>query len=71
MLYGFVVGIGMLVGLEIPLVMRILRERLGFQGPGVAVLTFDYLGALGVSIAFPLCSRRGSGSSAPRSSSGS
>jgi spermidine synthase len=43
-----------LVGLEIPLVMRILRERLGFRDLVAQVLTFDYLGALGVSIAFPL-----------------
>ncbi len=53
-LYGFVVLIGILVGLEIPLVMRILKERLGFRDLVAQVLTFDYLGALGVSIAFPL-----------------
>src|SRR6185295_1399464 len=34
--------------------MRILRERLGFKDLVAQVLTFDYLGALGVSIAFPL-----------------
>lgn len=53
-LYGIVVLVGILVGLEIPLVMRILRERLGFKDLVAQVLTFDYLGALGVSIAFPL-----------------
>ena len=53
-LYGFVVMVGVLVGLEIPLVMRILRERLGFRDLVAQVLSFDYLGALGVSIAFPL-----------------
>ena len=53
-LYGFVVGIGVLVGLEIPLVMRILRDRLGFRELVSAVLSVDYLGALAVSIAFPL-----------------
>jgi spermidine synthase len=53
-LYGLVVLVGILVGLEIPLVMRILRERLGFKDLVAQVLTFDYLGALGVSIAFPL-----------------
>ena len=53
-LYTIVVLVGMLVGLEIPLVMRILRERLGFKDLVAQVLTFDYLGALGVSIAFPL-----------------
>ena len=45
---------GFLVGLEIPLVMRILKERLGFRDLVAQVLTFDYLGALAVSIAFPL-----------------
>ena len=53
-LYSFVVLVGILVGLEIPLVMRILKERLGFKDLVAQVLTFDYLGALGVSIAFPL-----------------
>ncbi len=53
-LYGIVVLVGILVGLEIPLVMRILKERLGFRDLVAQVLTFDYLGALGVSIAFPL-----------------
>ena len=60
-LYLLVLAIGILVGLEIPLVMRILKRH---AGPGSAqgglknlvsqVLTFDYLGALAVSIAFPL-----------------
>ncbi|MBX3673661.1 MAG: polyamine aminopropyltransferase [Burkholderiales bacterium] len=53
-LYGLVVLVGFLVGLEIPLVMRILKERLGFRDLVAQVLTFDYLGALAVSIAFPL-----------------
>ncbi len=53
-LFAIVVLIGVLVGLEIPLVMRILKERLGFRDLVAQVLTFDYLGALGVSIAFPL-----------------
>ena len=53
-LYSIVVLVGVLVGLEIPLVMRILKERLGFKDLVAQVLTFDYLGALGVSIAFPL-----------------
>ena len=54
LLYSLVVLVGILVGLEIPLVMRILKERLGFKDLVAQVLTFDYLGALGVSIAFPL-----------------
>jgi spermidine synthase len=53
-LFGFVVVVGVLVGLEIPLVMRILRDRLGFRELVATVLSFDYLGALAVSVAFPL-----------------
>ena len=53
-LYGIVVLVGILVGLEIPLVMRILGERLGLRDLVAQVLTFDYIGALAVSIAFPL-----------------
>lgn len=53
-LYGLVFLIGALVGLEIPLLMRILRERLEFSALVSRVLSFDYLGALAASILFPL-----------------
>ncbi len=61
-LYAMVLAIGVLVGLEIPLVMRILKRhgsrhadgRGGFGHLVSQVLTFDYLGALVVAIAFPL-----------------
>jgi spermidine synthase len=57
-LYACVLLVGVLVGLEIPLVMRILkhqfRERYALKDLVSQVLTFDYLGALVVSIAFPL-----------------
>jgi len=65
-LYAMVLAVGVLVGLEIPLVMRILKHQLrghsGIDGESRSalknlvsqVLTFDYLGALAVSIAFPL-----------------
>jgi len=53
-LYGLVLGVGILVGLEIPLLMRILHERVGFRQLVSEVLTFDYLGALAVSLLFPL-----------------
>ena len=53
-LYGLVFITGMLVGLEIPLIMRILRRELAFKEVVSQVLTFDYLGALAVSVAFPL-----------------
>lgn len=57
-LYALVLAVGVLVGLEIPLVMRILkrhfRERYALSHLVSQVLTFDYLGALAVAIAFPL-----------------
>ncbi len=57
-LYAMVGLVGILVGLEIPLVMRILkrhfRERYALKDLVSQVLTFDYLGALAVSVAFPL-----------------
>jgi spermidine synthase len=53
-LYLAVFGIGVLVGLEIPLIMRIMQRELAFKDLVSQVLTFDYLGALAVSILFPL-----------------
>ncbi|WP_186425444.1 polyamine aminopropyltransferase [Cupriavidus metallidurans] len=54
-LYALVFVIGMLVGMEIPLVMRILNARRAqFSDLVSRVLTFDYLGALAVSLVFPL-----------------
>src|SRR5437667_7496514 len=54
LLYFIVIVIGMLVGLEIPLLMRILKDRFEFRDVVANVLTFDYLGALGASILFPI-----------------
>ncbi len=54
LLYGMVFMVGTLVGLEIPLVMRILRRNVALKDLVSQVLTFDYLGALAVSMAFPL-----------------
>ncbi len=54
LLYGGVLAVGTLVGLEIPLVMRILRRDIQLKDLVSQVLTFDYLGALAVSVAFPL-----------------
>jgi spermidine synthase len=54
LLYTLVFIIGTLVGLEIPLLMRLLRDRLEFKDVVGNVLTFDYLGALGASLLFPL-----------------
>src|SRR5438093_2824831 len=53
-LYGIVVVVGVLVGLEIPLLMRILRDRFSFKDVVANVLTFDYVGALAASLAFPI-----------------
>ncbi len=54
LLYSLVLAIGILVGLEIPLIMRILKRQLAFKDVVSQVLTFDYLGALAVSILFPV-----------------
>jgi len=53
-LYAVVIAIGVLVGLEIPLLMRILKHRFEFRDLVAHVLTFDYLGALGASLLFPI-----------------
>jgi len=53
-LYAVVLGIGTLVGLEIPLLMRILKDELDFKELVARVLTFDYIGALVASLLFPL-----------------
>lgn len=53
-LYAIVIVIGILVGLEIPLLMRILKNRLEFRELVAHVLTFDYLGALAASLLFPI-----------------
>lgn len=53
-LYGVVFGIGVLVGLELPLLMRILKGHLDFDDLVSKVLTFDYIGALVASLLFPV-----------------
>ena len=53
-LYVVVILVGTLVGLEIPLLMRILKERFQVRELVSHVLTFDYLGALGASLLFPI-----------------
>jgi spermidine synthase len=53
-LYPLVFAIGILVGLEIPLLMRLLQGRLEFKQIVSRVLTFDYLGSLAAAILFPL-----------------
>jgi spermidine synthase len=53
-LYAVVFSIGTLVGLEIPLLMRILQDKLDFKDLISRVLAFDYIGALAASLLFPL-----------------
>jgi spermidine synthase len=54
LMYALVIVIGVLVGLEIPLLMRMVRGRYHFRDVVAHVLTFDYLGALGASLIFPI-----------------
>lgn len=54
LLYTIVGIIGILIGLEIPLLMRILKDKLEFKDLVSQVFTFDYVGALLASLVFPL-----------------
>lgn len=54
LLYSLVGIIGILIGLEVPLLMRILKDRLDFKELVSQVFTFDYVGALIASLLFPL-----------------
>ena len=53
-LYFVVFAIGVLVGLELPLLMRILKEHLDFKELVSRVLTVDYIGALLAAVLFPI-----------------
>jgi spermidine synthase len=53
-LFGLVILIGTLCGLEIPLLMRILKEHVEFKDLVSKVLTFDYIGSLFAAILFPI-----------------
>jgi spermidine synthase len=53
-LYLLVFVTGCLVGLEIPLLMNILKDKVQFRDLVSNVFTFDYIGALLASILFPL-----------------
>ncbi len=53
-LYGLIAFTGVLVGLEIPLLMRILKDRFEFKDLVSKIFTFDYIGALIASLVFPL-----------------
>jgi len=53
-LYGLVGMIGILVGLEIPLLVRLLGDRLELRDLVARVLAADYVGGLLASLLFPL-----------------
>ncbi|MBT9555258.1 MAG: hypothetical protein IV100_04470, partial [Myxococcales bacterium] len=53
-LFLLVGGVGVGVGAEIPLLVRILEGRMALKDLIARVLFFDYLGALAASVAFPL-----------------
>lgn len=53
-LLAFVFAIGVLVGLELPLLMRLLEGQIAFKDIVSRVLTFDYIGALAAAVMFPL-----------------
>lgn len=53
-LYLVVFAIGAFVGLEIPLLLRILKDKIEFKELVSRVLAFDYIGALLASILFPI-----------------
>ncbi|MBC7661975.1 MAG: polyamine aminopropyltransferase [Chitinophagaceae bacterium] len=54
LLYASVMITGILVGIEIPILMRILKDEFDFKELVAKVFTFDYLGALLASLLFPL-----------------
>ncbi len=53
-LYSIITVTGILVGLEIPLIMRVLKNRFEFRDLVAKIFTFDYIGALFASLLFPL-----------------
>jgi len=53
-LYLEILLVGTLVGIEIPLLIRILKDELELKDLLAKVLSFDYVGALVVALIFPL-----------------
>jgi len=54
MLYLMVFLTGCLVGIELPLLMSLLKDKVSFKDLVSNVLSFDYVGALLASLLFPL-----------------
>jgi spermidine synthase len=53
-MFAFILAIGTLVGLEIPILTRILTQTSGTRKSIANVMSLDYIGALVGSVAFPL-----------------
>jgi len=53
-MYGVLLILGILIGLEIPILIRILKSYTELRFSIADVLSFDYAGALAASILFPL-----------------
>lgn len=53
-LYGGLIAIGILSGMEIPLISRVMKDIGAAEFRFENVLTADYIGALAASLAFPL-----------------
>lgn len=54
LLYSLLVIVGVLVGLEIPLLLRILKDRMNFRDLVARVLSLDYIGGLVAAVSFPV-----------------
>lgn len=54
LLYSIVIAVGTLVGLELPLLIRVLERHVSFKDLIAKALTFDYAGALLGSLGFSL-----------------
>ena len=53
-LFGTTIAVGVLVGLELPILIRLLERRIELRELVARALTFDYAGALVGSVAFSL-----------------
>lgn len=54
LLFGLLAAVGTMVGLEIPLLLRILQRGASLKDVVARVLAFDYIGSLAASMLFPL-----------------
>ena len=54
LLYVLLIVVGSLVGLEIPLLLRILKDRMTFRDLVARVLSLDYIGGLVAAVSFPV-----------------